>query len=289
MIEVFVAGIGLIGPGMPSWPDAVPVLAGRQAPGQQIPPLPPPPLLAANERRRAGTVVRLALAVAQQATAMAGAWPGGMRSVFASSNGDGAVIHAILETLADPHRQMSPTQFHNSVHNATAGYWSIGTRSSAPTTSLGCHDATAAAALLKAAAEAQVEREPVLLCLYDAPLPEPLGRARPTEHVFGAALVLTPALLTTQAVPAAPLARLRLDWRADATGDATRDAAAQAGASVPRVAALRALYAANPAARILPILEAIAVGASTTLALPLLDGQVIIDLESCSTARASSA
>ena len=48
---------------------------------------------------------------------------------------------------------VSPTQFHNSVHNTAAGYWSIATGSQQPTTCLACHDATAAAALLKAMAE----------------------------------------------------------------------------------------------------------------------------------------
>ena len=107
---------------------------------------------------------------------MAGLPPGAVRSVFGTSNGDGPVIHAILETLAGPDPQVSPTQFHNSVHNVAAGYWSIGAGSQEPAACLGCHDFTFAAALLKAAAEAAAERAPVLLCVYDAPLPLSAGR-----------------------------------------------------------------------------------------------------------------
>jgi hypothetical protein len=273
MIEVFVAGIGLRGPGMPSWPAGIALLTGQVEPSWEPPSLPPPALLAPNERRRAGTVVRLALAVAQEASDMAGLPPGATRSVFASGNGDGAVVHAILETLAGADPQVSPTQFHNSVHNAAAGYWSIGARSKAAANSLGCHDATAAAALLKAAAEVAVEHQPVLLCIYDVPLPEPLARVRPTEHVFGVGLLLMPD------PPATPLARLRLDWQPETTATPW----VTAGSSV-----VRALYASNPTARILPLLETIARRETAVISLQLLDGQVVVNIAACSTARASS-
>jgi hypothetical protein len=81
MIEVYVSGVGLLGPGMANWPAALPVLTGQQELLWELPPLPPPSLLAANERRRTGTVVRVALAVAVEASAMAGTPPGTIRSV----------------------------------------------------------------------------------------------------------------------------------------------------------------------------------------------------------------
>ena len=176
---VFVLGIGIWGPGLLGWTKSLPVLQGRQDPAFEEAMPPPSALLSATERRRSGLSVRLALAVAQEASAMAGIPPGAVRSVFGTSNGDGPVVHAILETLAGPDRQVSPTQFHNSVHNAAAGYWSIGAGSQMPALCLGCHDATFAAALLKAAAEGQAEGSPVLLCVYDAPMPEPLAAGSP--------------------------------------------------------------------------------------------------------------
>ncbi len=45
---------------------------------------------------------------------------------------------------------------------------------------------------MKAVAECAAEREPVLLCLYDVPMPAPLDAKRPTEALFGAAFVLVP-------------------------------------------------------------------------------------------------
>ena len=117
--------------------------------------------------------------------------PRSLRSVFGSSNGDAVVVHDILEALTSADRPVSPTQFHNSVHNAAAGCWTIATGSHQPATSLGCHDHTLAASLLKAVAEAQVEQAPVLLCVYDVPPPAPLAAKRPTEGSFRVGFVLT--------------------------------------------------------------------------------------------------
>ena len=41
-------------------------------------------------------------------------------------------------------------------------------------------------------AEVQTERRPLLLCIYDVPLPAPLDARRPTCGLFGAGLVLAP-------------------------------------------------------------------------------------------------
>lgn len=264
MIEVAVAGVALRGPGLEGWEAARPVLSGEAAYEARELVLPPPAVLAPTERRRTGPVVRLALLVAQEASAMAGVPPGSLRCVFGSSNGDGVVVCAILEALAaegDPAGgYVSPTQFHNSVHNAAAGYWSIGTGSAQPATVLGCHDSTFAASLLKAAAEVHAEGEPVLLCLYDVPIPEPLGRLRPTGAPFGAGLVLAPP-------GAGGLCRLRVGYD---------PAPPDPGAGLPRDPALHALARGNPAARALRLLEALARGGAQEVQAPYLDGRLSV-------------
>ncbi|MBV9509463.1 MAG: beta-ketoacyl synthase chain length factor, partial [Caulobacteraceae bacterium] len=234
---------------------------------------PPPrtPILSPTKRRRAGLSVRLALAVALEASEMAGFAAGAIRSVFATSNGDGPVVHAILETLAGPDRQVSPTQFHNSVHNAAAGYWSIGAGSQLPALCLGCHDATFAAGLLKAGCEALVEGGPVLLCVYDAPLPPPLDALRPTSGAFGVALVVAPE------ESEGALARLSLRYAAQA---------AEPARSEPLAAGLRALAMRNPAARSLRLLESLARSEPGALQAELLDGRMEIEVEPCRAGRA---
>ena len=265
-MHAFITGVAVWGPGLAGWAASAPVLAGRQDYAAGEMPLPPPTLLPATERRRAPVTVRLALTVAQQAMAMAGETIGGVRSVFGSGNGDGAVLHAILEELAKPEPQVSPTQFHNSVHNAAAGYWTIATASHEAATSLGCHDATFAAALLKAVAELRVEGKPVLLCVYDAPFPEPLATARPIAAAFAAGFVLVPEP-TERA-----LMRIEIGYRAAAPDPATE---------APLQGALRALWRGNPAARALRLLEHIARGEAGVASAGLLDGRIDIGMQPC--------
>lgn len=263
-MEAFVAGIGLRGPGLPGWQASRAVLTGS-APYAPAPiEVPPPTILAANERRRAGLVTRLALCVAQEAAEMSGLPPAALRSVFASGNGDGAVIHAILDALARPDGAVSPTQFHNSVHNAPAGYWSIGAGATQAATCLGCHDDSAAAGLLKAVAEARAERSPVLLCAYDVPPPPPLGACHRQDFPFGVALVLTPDR------SAASLARLRVAYDAEPPPP---------DGHAPRHPALAALPGGNPVARLLCLLEAIAAPRAGRLSLALQGGRVDVDVD----------
>nr|WP_304502919.1 beta-ketoacyl synthase chain length factor [Caldovatus aquaticus] len=254
---------------MPGWAASAPVLAGA-APYTPAPvALPPPAALPPTERRRASPAVRLALAAAAEAAAASGLPPAGLETVFASSNGDGRVVGAILEALAAPDGVISPTQFHNSVHNAAAGYWSIAAASQRPSVALGGHDHAFAAGLLHAAARVAATGAPVLLCAYDAPLDEPLAQCRRTEVPFAAALVLAPPGRATPA--AAACARLAIAYRAE-----------PAPPSPPAATALDALAAANPAARALPLLRALARREAGRIVLPLLeDGRLEVAVAPC--------
>src|SRR3546814_10360262 len=75
---------------------------------------------------------------------------GDLATVFAGSDADMAILQRISAALATPERIVSPTDFHNSVHNAAAGYWGIGTGSRAPSTTLAGYDASFALGLLEA-------------------------------------------------------------------------------------------------------------------------------------------
>src|SRR6185312_6738790 len=146
------------------------------------------------EQRRAGRVVRLALAIGAQAVADAGIPAGNLPAVFASSGGDGDNCHEICVALASEERAISPTRFHNSVHNAAAGYWSIAHACQAPSTALCALDASFGAGLLEALLQLQTGAEAVLLLAYDVDYPPPLREHRPIPDAFGVALVLGAAL-----------------------------------------------------------------------------------------------
>ena len=258
MTRVTLAAAAVLGPGLPGWGASQAILSGAASWHTSEVVLPPPAILAPTERRRTGPVVRLALAVASAAAEASGLPFSSLRPVFASANGDALTVGSILETLSEPDGFVSPTQFHNSVHNAAAGYWSIGTGSGRPATSLGCHDWSFAGALMKAVAECAAEHEPVLLAVYDVPMPVPLHAVRPTGSVFGAALVL---------VPNGSGPRIGLRWSTEAPGRAD-----------PLNPSLRDLALTNPAARSLRLLEALARGGDDAFDIGLLDGSLAVTI-----------
>jgi len=125
-----------------------------------------------------------------QALEQAGRTGDSVPTVFTSSGGDGEVINEICTMLAGNDRLISPTRFHNSVHNAPSGYWGIATGSRAPSTSLCAFDWSFGAGLLEAATQASSDHESVLLIAYDLPYPEPLRGVRPMRHPFASALLI---------------------------------------------------------------------------------------------------
>lgn len=242
-MQVWVDGVGLLGPGLDDWRSGQAVLAGQAAAREEKTRVPAPATLPPAERRRAGVAVKAAIAVGLQALQASGTPPDGLATVFTSSGGDGVNCHEICAALASSDRLISPTRFHNSVHNAPSGYWSISTGAMATSSVLCAHDGSFGAGLLEALAQCAVERQPVLLVAYDTDYPEPLRGVRPIPDTFGLALLLSP-----HAGPHS-LARLALDPAAALT-----DQTAQR-LSDP---ALEALRRAIPAARALPLLQALA-------------------------------
>lgn len=144
------------------------------------------------ERRRASATVKLAADVAQAALLQSGLGGNEPALVFTSSNGDTHTIHHICEALANADRFVSPTHFHNSVHNAPAGYWSISAGSMQASNTLCAREFSFAVGLLEAAVQSSTEAIPVLLAAFDTPFPEPLHSVQPTRHALGVAMVLSP-------------------------------------------------------------------------------------------------
>src|SRR5882724_8757564 len=207
-----IEGIGLLGPGLDGWTSSLALLEGRSPYIPQPTVLPTPDGLPPAERRRLGRVVKLALGVGLQATTKAGNDPAILPAVFASSGGDGQNCHEICEGLSLDERLISPTRFHNSVHNAAAGYWSIATGSRAASNAVCAFDASFAAGLLEAVTQLVVEQTRVLLVAYDAQYPQPLFVKRPIPDAFGVAFVLAPAGSSAPGPGDASLARLTLSF-----------------------------------------------------------------------------
>jgi hypothetical protein len=185
-----ILGIGFWAPGLPDWTATAGFARGEADLGDG-PARPAPQLLAPNERRRAPETVSVALEVALAACAAAGREPSALPSVFASTHGDLAITDYMCATLAEAPATISPTKFHNSVHNAAAGYWTIGAGCMQPATALSAYRASFAQGLLEALVQlAAGDADTVLLVAYDAAARGPLATQARSEGLLGAALVL---------------------------------------------------------------------------------------------------
>jgi hypothetical protein len=273
-----IEGIGLLGPGLDGWTGSVALLEGRSPYIPQPTVLPAPDGLPPAERRRIGQVVKLALGVGLQALSRAGVDPAALPSVFASSGGDGYNCHEICQALSLDDRMISPTRFHNSVHNAAAGYWSIATGSTASANALCAFDASFAAGLLEAVTQVAVDQTRVLLVAYDAQYPMPLFMKRPIPEAFGVAFVLAPVVTESRGPGAStegtPSASPALQANSGSLGRLTVRLS-DSPADRMNDPALETLRASIPAARSLPLLYRLAVQKPGVVNIEYLDGRCL--------------
>jgi len=252
VLSAYVDGVGVIGPGLVNWSQTVDVLTGAAAYVHAPAVVAPPAALPAAERRRTSRPVKLALAVGAEAALAAARDATTLCAVFAASGGDGENCHAICDMLAGEDRYISPTRFHNSVHNAPAGYWSIAAKAMAASNVLCAHDGSFAAGLLESLCQVVVDAHDSLLIASDTEYPRPLSDVRPVHDAFGVALVLAPR------AHAGSLARIDVQLT-------------DAPATILASAALETIRLGNPAARALPLLDMLASRRAGTVVLDYLD------------------
>ena len=197
-------------------------------------------LIPARERRRAPLHVKIAVEVAGQAVSAAGVDAANVPSVFASGMADVKTTDTICRALAQQSKIVSPTNFHNSVHNAASGYWSIAATCREKSSAVSGFKHSAGTALLEAAVLCVTEMVPVLLVCSDIATEPPLDAICPVGGAFAAALVLR-----------SPIRCGRPDLRLDVRSGCEHDA-------VDRGDALALGVAGNPSAAILPLLKRLA-------------------------------
>ena len=234
--------------------QALPILTGKaQWQSSDFPKL-VPQLLPANERRRTTNYIKLALQVADEANIPNKSLP----AVFASSNGDFSISDHICNTLTMTPKYISPTQFHNSVHNAPSGYWAIAAKSPAASTSISTGDSTFASGLLEAATQVLSEQEDVLYVAYDYPASAPLDKFSDVSEAFATAFVLS--LNKTDNSYASIKLNITHDNEISNCVNTS----------------LNDLKNSNPIAESLPLLEALCLKNSTTIHLPYLNNSTLM-------------
>lgn len=262
-LSAYIEGIGLLGPGLNGWSDSARILADLVPYVSQPTALPAPTLLPAAERRRSGAIVKTTLATGLEACTAAGLDPATLACVYSASGSDGQNCHEICLMLASDDRHISPTRFHNSVHNAAAGYWSIATGAVAPISVLCAYDASFGAGLLEAITQVVVDHTATLLISSDTTYPEPLRHTRPIPDNFATAMVLAP-------LPSAhSIAKISVSLTSDV-------------ALTMSNAELEQLRTSIPSARSLPLLQVLAQKRSVRVVLDYLPPlQIAIDITPC--------
>ena len=238
-IAFSVLGVGAWGLTARSWEDLSTLLAGGilEDDGSKGP---KPSVIPANERRRAPLPVRLAVETSSQACTAANVDPAEVGCVFVSGLGDTALTDYMCKVLASDNKALSPTKFHNSVHNAAAGYWTISTGCMQAANSVAGFNESVSLTLLEALTQAEVEQRALLLTFYDAPVSAVLKPLLKNEHAFAASMVIAPTAIADAKAPRfiATVSQASVDWpQGHWQGD------------------LQECYQTNPVARILPFLD----------------------------------
>jgi len=239
MRPLFVSGPGLWAPGY----AGAAAFARRQADPAVA--APAGALLAPGIRRRASALTRAAADAFAEAAREGGADLGHVPTVYTSAYGEIVTTIEMLQQMAtEPEGLPSPTRFHNSVHNTSAGYVSIATRNPSFSTSLAGGPRSFALGLLEAAAWLEERGGELVLVALDEPPPPPFSP--PSAYgLFAAAFHL--------AAERRPQSRARL--------------AGLRQASVP--GAVPEAFAAHPCAAALLLLDAVAGAKAGPVALSL--------------------
>lgn len=248
---LYIEGPAFWAPTLPGWEVARAAFRGEGAPADPPAKRPAPQILAPAERRRAPDTVAVALEVACAAVAASGRDAAALPCVFASAHGDLAINDYMCATLATTPAQLSPIKFHNSVHNAAVGYWTIGTGCQQASNSLAAYNFSFATGLLEAATQCACDTQAVLLVGFDVEAVGPLRQVHRSEGLLAGAFVVSPAR-TERSLAA-------FDWSL-VHGPATP--------VPPRSEAARQLPP-NAIADALPVFEALADFAGTEAAAPL--------------------
>ncbi|CAN5891042.1 hypothetical protein BH11PSE13_BH11PSE13_25770 [soil metagenome] len=248
---LYIEGPAFWAPTLPGWDIARAAFRGEGAVTEPPAKRPAPMVLAPAERRRAPDTVALALEVAAASIAGSGRNAPDLPCVFVSAHGDLAINDYMCTVLATDPSVLSPTKFHNSVHNAAVGYWTIGTGCMAASNSISAFETSFAAGLLEAAAQCAADQTPVLLVGYDIPSVGALSSVTTSRGLLAVGMVIAPARSERTVAS--------FDWSLTS---------GQAHPMAIRTEVSKTLTV-NAMADALPLFELLALGEAGTLTLPL--------------------
>jgi hypothetical protein len=178
---VYVRGIGFWTTGYPS------VTAWMENRPQPEAEKPEASLLQGPLSRRATPLTRMSVEVMQQALEMGKADAASTPSVWGTAHGEHSTAIGLLGMMLKGEGKLSPTKFHNSVHNTPSGYASIAAKNRSASTTLTGGAELVASAFCEAGAMVSDLNRDVVLVLADEPLMAPFDSpdsARPLATSF---------------------------------------------------------------------------------------------------------
>lgn len=150
---------------------------------------PPALLLHPRLRRRTSTLTRATVTALEAALAGSGVTIDQVRFVLVSSFGEIETTVDLLAQLGEPGGPVSPTKFHNSVHNTATGYLSIASGNNRESTALAGGPHNLEIGLLESLAGLAETSEDVVLLFAEELLPRPFERSD-ADPTFAVALHL---------------------------------------------------------------------------------------------------
>jgi hypothetical protein len=174
MRPVYVRGLGFFTPGF-----ATPEAWSDRKEDSSIE-RPEAAILEGPLRRRATPLSRLAIESLVQATNAAQADLSTISTIWATAHGEHTPAIKMLRMMRTGEGRVSPTQFHNSVHNTASGYASIASKNTGRSTTLTGGSELVGAALLEAWCLLEECGGDVGVILADEPLQPPYAMEPPT-------------------------------------------------------------------------------------------------------------
>lgn len=133
-------------------------------------------LLEGPLKRRASKLTRMSVDAFEQAVAQAGSDPSSIPTIWATAHGEHGTAIALLKMMRRGEGKVSPTHFHNSVHNTPSAYASISAGNGAGSTTLTGGPELVASALLEAFCQLHAGQNEIAVVVADEPLQGPFVR-----------------------------------------------------------------------------------------------------------------
>jgi hypothetical protein len=168
-VKAVLRGMGLWAPGfsgLDAWLAGTPDPAVTKPKPTQLPP---------RLRRRTSLLTRMAVDALEEASEAGGTTLAVARVILSSTWGELETTVDLLGQLAVPNGPISPTAFHNSVHNTATGYLSIATGNRTGASAIAAGPGGLAMGMLEAFMLLHAEADDVLLVCADERVPPPFA------------------------------------------------------------------------------------------------------------------